>query len=40
MNDCKSVSTPISTSEKLSIIEGTPLRPNDVFQCKIIIRAL
>jgi hypothetical protein len=32
MGSCKPVSSPMSTSEKLSIHEGTPLGPNDSTQ--------
>jgi histone deacetylase 1/2 len=32
MSDCKPVSTPLSTSEKLSLYEGSPLGPSDASQ--------
>lgn len=40
MADCKSVSTPLSTSEKLSLHEGSLLGPNDASQYKSIVGAL
>lgn len=40
MIDCKPVSTPLSTSEKLTVHEGSPLGPNDATQYKSIVGAL
>jgi histone deacetylase 1/2 len=40
MSDCKPVSSPLSTSEKLSAFEGTPLGPNDVTRYRSIVGAL
>ena len=40
MSDCKPVSAPLSTSEKLSAFEGTPLGPNDSSQYRSIVGAL
>jgi histone deacetylase 1/2 len=34
MSDCKPVTTPLSTSEKLSLHEGEPLGPEDATQCR------
>lgn len=40
MEDCKPVSTPLSTSEKLSINEGTVLGENDATHYRSIVGAL
>jgi hypothetical protein len=40
MSDCKSVTTPISTSEKLSIYEGDLLGPDDATQYRSVVGAL
>ena len=40
MSECKPVTTPLSTSDKLSIHEGTPLCPNDATQYRSIVGAL
>ena len=40
MSACKPVSTPMSTSEKLSAQVGTPLGPNDATQYRSIVGAL
>jgi histone deacetylase 1/2 len=40
MSDCKSVSTPLSTSEKLSLYEGILLDPEDATRYRSIVRAL
>lgn len=40
MADCKPVSTPLSTSEKLSIYEGVPLGPEDMTRYRSIVGAL
>lgn len=40
MTNCKLVSTPLSTSEKLSIHEGSPLGVNDATQYRSIVGAL
>ena len=40
MSECKPVTTPLSTSDKLSIHEGTPLGPNDATQYRSIVGAL
>jgi hypothetical protein len=40
MSSCKPVSTPLSTSEKLSAFEGTLLGPNDATQYRSIVGAL
>jgi histone deacetylase 1/2 len=40
MSDCKPVSSPLSTSEKLSAFEGTPLGPNDATRYRSIVGAL
>jgi hypothetical protein len=40
MSDCKSVTTPISTSEKLSVHEGNLLGPNDATQYRSVVGAL
>ena len=37
MANCKPVSTPLSTSEKLSLHEGTPLGPNDTTQYRSVV---
>jgi histone deacetylase 1/2 len=40
MSCCKPVSTPLSTSEKLSAFEGTLLGPNDALRYRSIVGAL
>lgn len=40
MNDCKPVTTPLSTSEKLSVNEGSLLGPNDATQHRSVVGAL
>jgi histone deacetylase 1/2 len=40
MSDCKPVTTPMSTSEKLSIHEGDALGPNDATQYRSVVGAL
>jgi histone deacetylase 1/2 len=40
MSSCKSVSTPLSTSEKLSVFEGTRLGPVDATRYRSIVGAL
>jgi hypothetical protein len=40
MGDCKPINSPMSTSEKLSVLEGTPLGPNDSTQYRSIVSAL
>lgn len=40
MSDCKPVSTPLSTSEKLSLYEGSLLGPDDASRYKSIVGAL
>lgn len=40
MSDCKPVATPLSTSEKLSAFEGTPLGVNDATRYQSIVGAL
>jgi hypothetical protein len=40
MTSCKPVSTPLSTSEKLSVYEGTRLGPNDATRYRSIVGAL
>jgi histone deacetylase 1/2 len=40
MSDCKPVSSPLATSEKLSAFEGTPLGPNDSTKCRSVVGAL
>jgi histone deacetylase 1/2 len=40
MSGCKPVSTPLSTSEKLSAFEGTLLGPNDATRYRSIVGAL
>ena len=40
MHTCKSAPTPLSTSEKLSLTDGTPLGPDDITQYRSIVGAL
>jgi hypothetical protein len=40
MSECKPVATPLSTSEKLSRHEGTPLGPNDATKYRSVVGAL
>jgi hypothetical protein len=40
MGDCKPVNSPMSTSEKLSMFEGTPLGQHDSTQYRSIVGAL
>jgi hypothetical protein len=40
MSECKPVATPLSTSEKLSQHEGTPLGPNDATKYRSVAGAL
>jgi histone deacetylase 1/2 len=40
MADCKPVSTPLSTSEKLSLYEGSLLGPDDATRYRSIVGAL
>jgi hypothetical protein len=40
MSDCKPVATPFSTSEKLSLYEGTPLGANDATNYRSVLGAL
>jgi hypothetical protein len=40
MGDCKPVNSVMSTNEKLSVLEGTPLGPNDSTQYCNIVGAL
>ena len=40
MRHCKSVSTPLSVSEKLSIEDGDSLKPNDATRYRSIVGAL
>jgi hypothetical protein len=40
MSDCKPVSTPLSTSEKLSLYDGTLLGPEDATRYRSIVGAL
>ena len=40
MRTCKSAPTPLSTSEKLSLTDGTPLGPDDITQYRSIVGAL
>lgn len=40
MTACRPVNTPLSTSEKLSAHEGSPLGPNDATQYRSIVGAL
>jgi hypothetical protein len=40
MSDCKPVTTPMSTSEKLSVHEGDLLGPNDATQYRSVVGAL
>ena len=40
MTDCKTVITPLSTSEKLSLNDGVPLGPNDAMNYKSVVGAL
>lgn len=40
MTNCKPVSTPLSTSEKLSAYEGDPLGPEDITRYRSIVGAL
>jgi histone deacetylase 1/2 len=40
MVNCKPVYTPLSTSEKLSAYEGTPLGPNDAKNYRSVVGAL
>jgi histone deacetylase 1/2 len=40
MVSCKPVSTPLSTSEKLSAYEGVPLGPNDSKNYRSVVGAL
>jgi hypothetical protein len=40
MSECKPVATPLSTSEKLSHHEGTPLGSNDVTKYRSVVGAL
>jgi hypothetical protein len=40
MSNCKSITTPLSTSEKLSIHEGTPLGANDAINYRSVVGAL
>lgn len=40
MSNCKPCSTPLSTSEKLSLFEGTSLGDHDVTQYRSIVGAL
>jgi histone deacetylase 1/2 len=40
MSDCKPVSSPLATSEKLSAFEGTPLGPNDSTKYRSVVGAL
>jgi hypothetical protein len=40
MGDCKPVVSPMSTSEKLSVFEGSPLGQHDSTQCRSIVGAL
>jgi hypothetical protein len=40
MGACKPVNTPMSTSEKLSTFEGTPLGPHDYTQYRSIVGGL
>jgi hypothetical protein len=40
MANCKSVSTPLCTSEKLSLHQGSPLGPKDATQYKSLVGAL
>jgi hypothetical protein len=40
MSGCKPVATPLSTSEKLSVHEGTPLGPDDATNYRSVVGAL
>jgi histone deacetylase 1/2 len=40
MSDCKPVSSPLSTNEKLSAFEGTPLGPGDSTRYRSVVGAL
>jgi hypothetical protein len=40
MSNCKPVATPLSTSEKLSLHEGTPLRATDTTNYTSVVGAL
>ena len=40
MSNCKPVSTPLSTSEKLSLHEGSLLGPSDATQYRSVVGAL
>jgi hypothetical protein len=40
MFDCKPVSSPLATGEKLSAFEGTPLGPNDSTKYRSVVGAL
>jgi hypothetical protein len=40
MADCKPLNSPMSTSEKLSMFDGTPLGQNDSTQYRSIVDAL
>lgn len=40
MADCKSVSSPLSTSEKLNAFEGESLGANDARQYRSVVGAL
>jgi hypothetical protein len=40
MSSCKPVSTPISTSEKLSAFVGTSMGPNDATNYRSVVGAL
>jgi hypothetical protein len=40
MANCKPVSTPLCTSEKLSLHQGSPLGPKDATQYKSLVGAL
>lgn len=40
MTSCKPVSTPLSTSEKLSVHEGSPLGPSDATNYRSVVGAL
>jgi hypothetical protein len=40
MSNCKLVATPLSTSEKLSLHEGTPLGDNDAINYRSVVGAL
>jgi histone deacetylase 1/2 len=40
MSNCKEATSPMSSSEKISVHEGTPLQPEDVTKYRSVVGAL